>query len=64
MLWFLKLVGGIAAMVALVPLMVWAGSGSWRQAVTALRQYLLVLGVPALAIVALALVMALLERIG
>lgn len=64
MLWFLKLVGGIAAMVALVPLMVWAGSGSWRQAVTALREYLLILGVPALAIGALALAMVVMERIG
>ncbi len=33
-----------AAMFAIVPLMVWGGSGSWRHALRAFKQYLLILG--------------------
>lgn len=37
---FLILVGTIGAMVAIVPLMVWGGTGSLSRAWDALRQYL------------------------
>lgn len=36
----LALAATLAAMFAIVPLMVWGGTGSWRRAVQALRQYL------------------------
>lgn len=32
------------ALLAIVPVMVWGGTGSWRRALDALREYLLVLG--------------------
>ncbi len=53
-----------AAMFAIVPLMVWGGTGSWRRALEALRQYLGVLGLLALAGGGLGLLMALAEFIG
>lgn len=45
----LALVAVCCAMWAIVPLMVWAGTGNWRRAADALRQYLLVLAGLALA---------------
>jgi hypothetical protein len=36
---FLITVGVCLAMFAIVPLMVWGGTGSWRHALHALRQY-------------------------
>lgn len=36
---FLIVVGTCFAMIAIVPLMVWGGTGSWRHALHALRQY-------------------------
>jgi hypothetical protein len=59
MLTFLKTVAVIACFVALVPLFVWAGSGSRQQAWIALRQYLLVMGLiaaPALLVTAITLI--------
>lgn len=38
-------IGTIAAMVAIIPLMVWGGSGSLGRAWDALRQYLIGMGV-------------------
>lgn len=40
----LALVSTIAT-IAIIPLMVWGGSGSWRHALRALREYLGVLGI-------------------
>ena len=34
----------IAALLAIVPLYVWGASGSWRQALRACREYLMVMG--------------------
>lgn len=36
---FLIFTGTCLALIALVPLMVWGGTGSWRHALHALRQY-------------------------
>lgn len=33
-----------AAMIAIVPLMIWGGTGSWKHAMHALRSYLGILG--------------------
>lgn len=35
----LKTILACLALIAIVPLMVWAGSGSWRHALHALREY-------------------------
>lgn len=53
-----------AAMFAIVPLMVLGGTGSWRRAWEALRQYLGVLGLLALAGGGVGLLMVLGEIIG
>ncbi len=45
MITFLKTVAVIAAMVAIIPLAVWAGSGNWRHGVHALKQFLIAMGV-------------------
>jgi hypothetical protein len=45
MLQFLKAAGVIAAMFMLIPLTVWAGTGSRAQAWYALKEYLLVMGI-------------------
>lgn len=51
MITFLKTLAALAVMVSIIPLAVWAGSGSWRQALEALRGYLtamsLIVGIPA-----------------
>jgi len=39
----LALAAACAALWGIVPLMVWGGTGSWRRALQALRQYLMVL---------------------
>ena len=41
---FLLLIGCCAALLSIVPLMVWGGSGSWRHALHALKVYLQILG--------------------
>ena len=41
---FLLTVAGIGAMVMIVPLMVWGGTGDWRHAWYALRSYLKIMG--------------------
>lgn len=60
----LALAGAIAAMWAIVPLMVWGGTGSWRRAFEALAEYLMVLGVLALLGGGAGLLMALATWIG
>lgn len=60
MITFLKTAAVIAAMVAIIPLAVWAGSGSWRHGLHALREYCMVMAaivVPVLALAALVLLM-------
>lgn len=42
---FLLATAVIVAMLAIVPLMVWGGSGDWRYALTALKEYLQILGI-------------------
>lgn len=59
MLTFLKTAAIIAAMVALIPLAVWAGSGSWRHGAHALKQYLIAMGVIVVPVVAVALITSL-----
>lgn len=60
----LALAGAVAAMWSIVPLMVWGGTGSWRRALEALRQYLLVLGGLALVGGGVGLLMALGQWVG
>ncbi len=36
----LLFVGAVGAMIAIIPLMVWGGTGDWRRAVEALKSYL------------------------
>lgn len=43
-LWSIKFLGTLAALVSVVPLAIWAMSGSWRHALFALKQYLLIMG--------------------
>lgn len=50
---FLIAAATIAAMVMLVPLIVWGGTGDWRHALHALKEYLRVMG----AIVAVGLIL-------
>ena len=57
---WLILLGALAAMFSIVPLMVWGGAGDWRRALQALRQYLGVLALFAIGGL-LGLVMALSE---
>lgn len=40
---FLLLVATCGAMFAIVPLMIWGGTGSWRHALHAFKVYLLIL---------------------
>jgi len=43
--WFtLKLVGAIAGMSAIIPLMVWGGSGSWRHGLHAWASWAKIMG--------------------
>jgi hypothetical protein len=64
MLYALKLAAGLAFFFALVPLCIWAGTGSWHHALHAAKQYgqvvAVLVGLPAL----LALVVLVAERIG
>jgi hypothetical protein len=64
MLYALKLAAGLALFFALVPLCIWAGTGSWRHALQGAKEYGQVLaflcGLPAL----LAVVVLVAERIG
>ena len=48
-------------MVAIIPLMVWGGSGDWRYALTALREYLQIMVGGALIVGGLAVVVILAE---
>lgn len=43
MLTFLKTAAVIAAMFLIIPLAVWAGSGSWREALRAFKSYTLIM---------------------
>ena len=60
----LALVGACFAMWGIVPLMVLGGTGSWRRALQALREYLMVLGILALLGGGFGLLVALAEFIG
>jgi len=60
----LAFVGAVSAMWAIVPLMVLGGTGSWRRAMEALRQYLMVLGGLALVGGGIGLLMALATWVG
>lgn len=60
----LAFIGAVTAMWAIVPLMVLGGTGDWRRALQALRQYLMVLGGLALVGGGVGLLMALAEFIG
>lgn len=59
MLTFLKTAAVIAAMVAIIPLAVWAGSGSWRHGVHALKAYLTAMGWIVVPVVVVALIASL-----
>ena len=41
---WLMFLGTLAAGVSIIPLMVWGGSGDWRRALQALREYLTITG--------------------
>ncbi len=59
MLTFLKTAAIIAAMVAIIPLSIWAATGNWRHGLHALREYLTamaVIVVPVLLLAGLVLV--------
>ena len=45
---FLLTVAGIGALVLIVPLMVWGGTGDWRHAMHALKSYMKIMGAFAL----------------
>lgn len=53
---FLKAAAVIACMVLIIPLCVWGGSGSLRQGMEALKQYLTIMGVAVAAVGVLVLV--------
>ena len=57
---WLMFLGVMAAGVSIIPLMVWGGSGSWRRALQALREYLAIMGtlVAVVGLVALAILVA------
>lgn len=55
-------IGTIAAMVSIIPLMVWGGSGSLSRAWQALRQYLLIMGAFVAVAGGLGMVMAVAEH--
>ena len=61
MLTFLKTAAVIAALVTLIPLAVWAGSGSWRHGLHALRQFGVAMGVIVVPVLALVGIVLLLE---
>lgn len=61
---FLITVAVCAAMVAIVPLMIWGGTGSWKHAMHALRSYLWILGGLAVLGGGLGLLMVLADWIG
>lgn len=56
MLTFLKTVGVILVMFSIIPLTVWAGSGSWRNAMKAFKEYMFIMGLIAAAGVVLAVI--------
>lgn len=60
----LIVVATCSAMFAIVPLMVWGGTGNWRRALQALKQYLMVLGGLALVGGGIGLLMSLATLVG
>lgn len=64
LLTFLKTLAALAALVAIVPLMVWAGSGSWRHALHATKEYLLSMGLIVVPVCVVAGAVILMEFIG
>lgn len=59
---FLLAVVSIAAMVMIVPLIVWGGTGDWRHALHALRSYLKIMGAFVLIAGGVGLTMAIAEH--
>lgn len=59
---FLLTVAGIGAMVLIVPLMVWGGTGDWRHAWHALRSFVLIMGAFVLIVGGFGMVMAFAEH--
>jgi hypothetical protein len=57
---WLMFLGVMAGMISIIPLMVWGGSGDWRRALHALREYLAIMGalVGVVSFVALAIFIA------
>jgi hypothetical protein len=64
MVYALKLAAGLLVLFALVPLCVWAGTGSWRHALHASKEYGLVMAALCVPPALLAAVVLLAERIG
>lgn len=44
MITFLKTIGVLLVMFSIIPLAVWAGSGSWRNAMQAFKEYMFIIG--------------------
>lgn len=59
-----KTFAAIFVMTLIIPLMVWAGSGSFRAAMRALREYWLIMGTLAAVVGVAALWAVVMERIG
>lgn len=58
-----KTIGAVVGMTLLIPLMVWGGTGNWRRALGALREYWLIMGTAVTVVGGLALLVLLLEFI-
>lgn len=56
MITFLKTAGILACMLLIIPLSVWGGSGSWRYALQATKEYLLVIAALVVPVLLLALI--------
>jgi hypothetical protein len=61
---WLMFIGTLTAGVSIIPLMVWGGSGSWRRALQALREYLAIMGTLVAMVSLLALALLLVEVTG
>jgi hypothetical protein len=59
-----KTLGAIVLMTLLVPLMVWGGSGNWRRALEAWRDWWLIMGGLCVVVIGAAGVVMLVEYIG
>ena len=59
-----KTIGAIFVMTLIIPLMVWGGSGSFKQALRALREYWLIMGAMVVIVGGVALWAVVMEAIG